>query len=122
MLRLLLEFTKTALTNPYGYKYVGRNLAQRATALGLDMAIDGTLGGTIDGGFRAGLENDWDADAILNGTLSGGIGGAIGTPAIGGGLKAMSKGAQKLVGKNNVHIDTDQNIIRTDVIDDLLNK
>ncbi len=100
---------KTALTNPTGYEYVGGNFAKRSAAWVAEVATDGTLGGAIDGGFRAGLENDWDADAILNGTLSGGIGGAIGAPVIGGGMKAMGKGAQKAFGKDNVPIDAKGN-------------
>ena len=116
----LKQGLKTALTNPTGYEYVGGTLVKRGTALAAEMATDGALGGAIDGGFRAGLDNNWDANAILSGTIEGGIGGAIMAPIIGGGMKAAGKGAQKIFGKNNVHIDANKNIIRTDVINSLL--
>lgn len=111
---------KTALTNPTGYEYVGGNFLKRSTPLAVEMATDGALGGMIDGGFRAGLDNNWDGNAILSGTIEGGIGGSIMSPIIGGGMKAVGKGSQNIFGKNNVHIDADKNIIRTDVINGLL--
>lgn len=100
---------KTALTNPAGYEYVGGSLLKRGTAMAAEMATDGALGGAIDGGFRAGLDNNWDAKAMLDGAVEGGIGGAIMSPIIGVGMKASSKSAQKVFGKENVHIDLNGN-------------
>lgn len=111
---------KTALTNPAGYEYVGGTLLKRGTAMAAEMATDGALGGAIDGGFRAGLDNNWDTEAMLDGTVEGGIGGAIMSPIIGGGFKTMGKGAQKVFGKDNVHINENNKVIRDDVVNDFL--
>ncbi len=111
---------KTALTNPAGYEYVGGTLLKRGTAMAAEMATDGALGGAIDGGFRAGLDNNWDTEAMLDGAVEGGIGGAIMSPIIGGGFKVMGKGAQKVFGKENVHINEGNRIVRDDVVSDFL--
>lgn len=111
---------KTALTNPAGYEYVGGTLLKRGTAMAAEMATDGALGGAIDGGFRAGLDNNWDTEAMLDGAVEGGIGGAIMSPIIGGGFKTMGKGAQKVFGKENVHINENNKVIRDDVVNDFL--
>lgn len=111
---------KTALTNPAGYEYVGGTLLKRGTAMAAEMATDGALGGAIDGGFRAGLDNNWDTEAMLDGAVEGGIGGAIMSPIIGGGFKTMGKGAQKVFGKDNVHINENNKVIRDDVVNDFL--
>lgn len=111
---------KTALTNPAGYEYVGGTLLKRGTAMAAEMATDGALGGAIDGGFRAGLDNNWDTEAMLDGTVEGGIGGAIMSPIIGGGFKTMGKGAQKVFGKDNAHINENNKVIRDDVVNDFL--
>ena len=84
------------------------------------MATDGALGGAIDGGFRAGLDNNWDAETMLDGAIEGGIGGAIMSPIIGGGMKASGKAAQKVFGKENVHINKNNKVIRDDVVNDFL--
>lgn len=111
---------KTALTNPAGYEYVGGTLLKRGTAMAAEMATDGALGGAIDGGFRAGLDNNWDTEAMLDGAVEGGIGGAIMSPIIGGGFKTMGKGAQKVFGKENVHINENNKVVRDDVVNDFL--
>lgn len=111
---------KTALTNPAGYEYVGGTLLKRGTATAAEMATDGALGGAIDGGFRAGLDSDWDTEAMIDGTIQGGIGGALMAPIIGGGMKATGKGAQKVFGKDNVHINENNKVIRDDVVNDFL--
>lgn len=111
---------KTALTNPAGYEYVGGTLLKRGTAMAAEMATDGALGGAMDGGFRAGLDNNWDTEAMLDGAVEGGIGGAIMSPIIGGGFKTMGKGAQKVFGKDNVHINENNKVIRDDVVNDFL--
>lgn len=111
---------KTALTNPAGYEYVGETLLKRGTAMSAEMATDGALGGAIDGGFRAGLDSNWDKEAMLDGAVEGGIGGAIMSPIIGGGFKTMGKGAQKVFGKENVHINENNKVVRDDVVNDFL--
>lgn len=111
---------KTALTNPAGYEYVGETLLKRGTAMSAEMATDGALGGVIDGGFRAGLDSNWDKGAMLDGAVEGGIGGAIMSPIIGGGFKTMGKGAQKVFGKENVHINENNKVVRDDVVNDFL--
>ena len=100
---------KAALANPAGYEYVGGTFAKRTTSMAAEMATDGALGGAIDGGFRAGLDSDWDAETMLEGAVEGGVGGALFAPAIGGGMKALGKGAQKAFGKDNVKIDANGN-------------
>ena len=100
---------KAALANPAGYEYVGGTFAKRTTSMAAEMATDGALGGAIDGGFRAGLDSDWDTDTMLEGAVEGGIGGALFAPVIGGGMKALGKGAQKAFGKDNVKIDANGN-------------
>ena len=96
---------KAALANPAGYEYVGGTFAKRTASMAAEMATDGALGGAIDGGFRAGLDSDWDAETMLDGAIEGGVGGALFAPVIGGGMKALGKGAQKAFGKDNVKID-----------------
>ena len=96
---------KAALANPAGYEYVGGTFVKRTTSMAAEMATDGALGGAIDGGFRAGLDSDWDEETMLEGAVEGGVGGALFAPAIGGGMKALGKGAQKVFGKDNVKID-----------------
>ena len=100
---------KAALANPAGYEYVGGTFAKRTTSMAAEMVTDGALGGAIDGGFRAGLDSDWDTDTMLEGAVEGGIGGALFAPVIGGGMKALGKGAQKAFGKDNVKIDANGN-------------
>ncbi len=95
---------KTALTNPAGYEYVGGNVAKRSVAWVAEAATDGALGGAIDGGFREGVDQiekgeDINFGDIASAAVEGGIGGAIGAPVIGGGMKAMGKGAQKAFGE-----------------------
>lgn len=108
---------KTALTNPYGYEYVGGNLAKRGLAMGAEMATDGALGGAIDGGFREGVDQiengeELNWEEIAASTLEGGAGGLFMAPILGGGMKAVGKGSQKLFGKNNVHVDAEGNRVR----------
>ena len=100
---------KAALANPAGYEYVGGTFVKRTASMAAEMATDGALGGAIDGGFRAGLDSDWDAETMLEGAVEGGVGGALFAPAIGGGMKALGKGAQKAFGKDNVKIDANGN-------------
>ena len=106
---------KAALANPAGYEYVGGTFAKRTTSMAAEMATDGALGGAIDGGFRAGLDSDWDAETMLDGAIEGGIGGALFAPAIGGGMKAAGKGAQKVFGKENVKVDANGNKVADEV-------
>ena len=114
------QTVKTALTNPAGYKYTGGSAVKRATALGAEMMTDGAAGGAIDNAFRTAYDGG-SLEDIGNSAVEGFVGGAILSPVIGGGMKLVGKGTQKIFGKNNVHIDADGNIIRTDVIADLLN-
>ena len=106
---------KAALANPAGYEYVGGTFAKRTASMAAEMATDGALGGAIDGGFRAGLDSDWDAETMLDGAIEGGVGGALFAPAIGGGMKALGKGAQKAFGKDNVKIDANGNKVADEV-------
>ena len=106
---------KAALANPAGYEYVGGTFAKRTTSMAAEMVTDGALGGAIDGGFRAGLDSDWDAETMLDGAIEGGIGGALFAPAIGGGMKAAGKGAQKVFGKENVKVDANGNKVADEV-------
>ena len=106
---------KAALANPAGYEYVGGTFAKRTASMAAEMATDGALGGAMDGGFRAGLDSDWDTEAMLDGAVEGGVGGALFAPVIGGGMKALGKGAQKAFGKDNVKIDANGNKVADEV-------
>ncbi|MBQ7764544.1 hypothetical protein IJ384_04150 [bacterium] len=114
-------FVKTMLTNPTGYEYIGGNMFKRGLAFAAEAATDGAIGGAVDNAFRTAYDGG-SLEDIGNSAVEGFVGGAIMSPVIGGGMKVAGKGAQKIFGKNNVHIDANQNMIRTDVIDDLLNK
>ena len=96
---------KTALTNPTGYEYVGGNIAKKSMALGAEMATDGALGGSVDNAFRTAIDGGSIED-VAQAAGEGFVGGAILSPVIGGGMKSVGKGAQKIFGKDNVHIDT----------------
>ena len=114
-------FVKTMLTNPTGYEYIGGNMFKRGLAFAAEAATDGAIGGAVDNAFRTAYDGG-SLEDIGNSAVEGFVGGAIMSPVIGGGMKVAGKGAQKIFGKNNVHIDANQNMIRTDVIEDLLNK
>ena len=97
---------KTALTNPTGYEYVGGTLLKRSLAFGAEMATDGAIGGAVDNAFRTAYDGG-SLEDVGNATVQGFVGGAIMSPIIGGGMKFAGKGAQKIFGKDNVHIDAD---------------
>lgn len=95
---------KTALTNPTGYEYVGGNIAKKSLALGAEMATDGAVGGSVDNAFRTAIDGG-SLEDVAKAAGEGFVGGAILSPVIGGGMKSVGKGVQKIFGKDNVHID-----------------
>ena len=99
---------KTALTNPTGYEYLGGNMLKRGTAMAAEFATDGALGGSIDGAFRTAYDGG-DINDITSAAVGGFVGGAMFAPVIGGGMKAVGKGAQKAFGKSDVVIDANGN-------------
>lgn len=110
---------KTALTNPTGYEYVGNNAGKKILAYGAEMMTDGAVSGAADNAFRTAIDGGSLSD-IGKAALEGGAGGAIMSPIIGGGFKTMGKGAQKVFGKDNVHINENNKVIRDDVVNDFL--
>lgn len=104
-------FVKTALTNPYGYEYIGGNAFKRGLAYSAEMVTDGTLGGSIDGAFRTAYDGG-SLEEIGESALIGGVSGGAGAWFLGGVIKGLGKGAQKIFGKNNVEIDANGNRVR----------
>lgn len=114
-------FVKTALTNPYGYEYIGGNVLKRAGAYSAEMITGGAVSGSFDSAFRTAYDGG-SIEEVGEAAVMGGVSGGAGAWFLGGGIKVFGRGMQKIFGKNNVHIDANQNMIRTDVIEDLLNK
>ena len=100
----LKQTVKTVLANPTGYEYVGGNFLKKGAAYAAEMAADGALGGALDNSFRTAYSGG-SLEETLAAAGEGAIGGAILSPVIGGGMKVTGKGAQKILGKDNVHID-----------------
>lgn len=69
------------------------------------MATDGAVGGSVDNAFRTAIDGG-SLEDVAKAAGEGFVGGAILSPVIGGGMKSVGKGAQKIFGKDNVHIDT----------------
>ena len=109
---------KTALTNPTGYEYIGGNIAKKTLALGAEMATDGAVGGSADNAFRIAIDGGSIED-IAKAAGKGFVGGAILSPLIGGGMKSVGKGAQKIFGKDNAHIDANGNEIKQNGSDNI---
>lgn len=109
---------KTALTNPTGYEYIGGNIAKKSLALGAEMATDGAVGGSADNAFRIAIDGGSIED-IAKAAGEGFVGGAILSPLIGGGMKSVGKGAQKIFGKDNAHIDANGNEIKQNGSDNI---
>ena len=95
---------KTALTNPTGYEYVGGNIAKKSLALGAEMATDGVLGGSVDNAFRTAIDGGSIED-VAQAAGEGFVGGAILSPVVGGGMKILGKGSQKLLGKEQAFVN-----------------
>ncbi len=95
------QTVKTALTNPAGYKYTGGSAVKRATALGAEMMTDGAAGGAIDNAFRTAYDGG-SLEDIGNSAVEGFVGGAILSPVIGGGMKLVGKGVNKLLGSKAI--------------------
>lgn len=110
---------KTTLTNPTGYEYIGNGVGKKILAYGTEMMTDGAVSGAADNAFRTAIDGGSLSD-IGKAALEGGAGGAIMSPIIGGGFKTMGKGAQKVFGKDNVHINENNKVIRDDVVNDFL--
>ena len=104
----LKQTVKTVLANPAGYEYVGGNFLKKGAAYASEMAADGALGGALDNSFRTAYSGG-SLEETLAAAGEGAIGGAIMSPVIGGGMKVTGKGAQKILGKDNVHIDANDN-------------
>ena len=105
------QTVKTMLTNPTGYEYVGGNAAKRGLAFAAETATDGAVGGAVDNAFRTAYDGG-SLEDIGNSAVEGFVGGAIMSPIIGGGMKAVGKGAQKAFGKDNVDIDANGNKVQ----------
>ena len=102
---------KTALTNPTGYEYVSGNAAKRGLAFAAETATDGAVGGAVDNAFRTAYDGG-GVNEVLDAAAEGFVGGAIMSPIIGGGMKAVGKGAPKAFCKDNVDIDANGNKVQ----------
>ena len=109
------QTVKTMLTNPAGYEYTGGNILKRSLAFTAETAADGAVGGAMDNAFRTAYDGGSIED-VGNSAIEGFVGGAIMSPLIGGGMKGAGKAGQKLVRKDNVHIDSKSNQVNGDGI------
>ena len=104
-------FAKTALTNPYGYEYIGGNVLKRAGAYSAEMITDGAVSGFFDSAFRTAYDGG-SVEEVGKSALMGGVSGGLGAWFLGGGIKVFGRGMQKIFGKNNVQIDAEGNQVR----------
>ena len=104
-------FIKTALTNPYGYEYIGGNVLKRAGAYSAEMITDGAVSGFFDSAFRTAYDGG-SVEEVGKSALMGGVNGGLGAWFLGGGIKVFGRRMQKIFGKNNVQIDAEGNQVR----------
>ena len=88
------ESVKSAILNQ-SIDVVGDNMAKKAMALGMGMAVDGALGGSSDNMLRAAL----NGEDVLKAGVQGAIGGAIMAPVIGSGFRIAGKAGKSINNK-----------------------
>ena len=96
-------FVKTALTNPYGYEYIGGNVLKRAGAYSAEMITDGAVSGFFDSAFRTAYDGG-SLEEVGEAAVMGGVSGGAGAWFLGGGIKVFGRGMQKIFGKNDVNL------------------
>ena len=96
-------FVKTALTNPYGYEYIGGNVLKRAGAYSAEMITDGAVSGFFDSAFRTAYDGG-SLEEVGEAAVMGGVSGGAGAWLMGGGIKVFGRGMQKIFGKNDVKL------------------